>query len=75
MLKINNIRKSTVINAKKCFGTNDWILDEVKSFPELSIIEIHPAVDVHLYYDHLTLEYHDKFFDIEKDEFSSLVYT
>lgn len=75
MLRIDNIRKATIKEATKLFGTKDWILEEQKSFPELAIIEIHPAVDVHLYYDHLTLEYHEKFFDIEKDEFSTLLYS
>jgi hypothetical protein len=75
MLRIDNLRKKTIEKINKYFGTSDWILEEVKTFGELVMVDIHPAVEVHLYYDHLTLEYHDRYYDIEKDEFSTLIYS
>lgn len=75
MLRIDNLRKVTIERINKTFGTRDWLMEEVKTFDKLVTIDIHPAVDVHLYYDHLTLEYHDKFCDLEKDEFSTLIYS
>ena len=75
MLRIDNLRKTTIDKINKYFGTSDWILEEVKTFDKLVMIDVHPAVEVHLYYDHLTLEYHDRYYDIEKDEFSTLIYS
>lgn len=74
MLKIVDLRTKTMNKIIKEFG-KDWLIDDEKTFPELVSIEIHPAVDVHLHYDHLTLEFRDKYFDIEKDEFSTLIYS
>ena len=75
MLKITDIMPEVVDQATKCFGTKDWMINSDITFMQLLNVEVSPAVDVHLHYDGLTMEYHDKFFDIEKDDFSKLIYS
>ena len=75
MLKITDLRPQAVDLANKCFGTKDWMINSDITFMQLLNVEVSSAVDVHLHYDGLTLEYHDKFVDIEKDDFSTLIYS
>lgn len=75
MLKITDLMPEVADHATKCFGTNAWMVIQDITFMQLLNVEVNPAVDAHLHYDGLTLEYRDKFFDIDKDSFSTLIYS
>ena len=75
MLKITDLMPEVVDQATKCFDTKEWMMNSDITFMELLNVEVNPAVEVHLRYDGLTLEFRDTFFDIEKDSFSTLIYS
>lgn len=75
MLKITDLMPEVALQATKCFGTTDWMMEHEVTFMKLLNVEVNPAVDAHLHYDGLTLEYRYKFFDIDKDSFSTLIYS
>ena len=79
MIRITDLQMETKKRIDKKLHTlklfDPWAEVIMYPFPDLVTLEVHPAVDIHIYYDHITLYYHAMTVDIKRNEFGTLICT
>lgn len=75
MLKISDLTPQAHNLIIKTFNGKDAIEEENYTYMQLVTLVLHPTVDVHLYVDHITLDWHDRTVDIDREDFSTLIFS
>ena len=79
MIRITDLQIDTKKRVDKKLSVlkvfDPWAAVIMYPFPDLVTLEVHPAVEIFIYYDHITLSYHSLKVDINRNEFGTLICT